>query len=87
MKNHSILFFYILLFLISYKKEDFSPSYSASAFSLLDSAMILSMLEMIPKEEIGMLNSDWSFHGWDTLSGRIPILEGRTFRISRIGYQ
>lgn len=35
--------------------------------------MSLSILEMIPKEEIGLLNNDWSFLGRDTLPGRKPI--------------
>jgi hypothetical protein len=66
-----LLFFIALLILFSCKREDFSPTFSRSAFDHLDSVMHVSPLENLPVEEILLIENGWNFLGWDNNAGKV----------------
>lgn len=71
MKNN--LFLIILLILISCKREEFTPTYSHSAFLHLDSLVNFSVFQIIPTEDILLLEDGWGFYGWDTIPGKTAL--------------
>ncbi|WP_373495110.1 metallophosphoesterase [Aquiflexum sp.] len=68
MKNTLLLF--TLLLLISCKREEFTPTYSSSAFTFLDSLLNLSANQIISDEDRLVLEDGWEFYGWDTMPGK-----------------
>lgn len=69
MKNFHFLF--VILILISCKRQEFTPTYSNAAFPYLDSLENFSVFQIIPAEDKLMLEEGWELHGWDTIPGKI----------------
>jgi predicted phosphodiesterase len=69
MKNFHFLF--VILILISCKRQEFAPTYSNAAFSHLDSLENFSVFQIIPADDKLILEEGWELHGWDTIPGKI----------------